>query len=263
MKPSPTQPYRHTREVVPVRVLDTLPIGILRQMGGLLSKEVDHFSNIDNLLQKDGFRGVYQSTTLSNEISCRPSRLGSAPLNRSGSSNCGVEISSQRLTLCLTQEEITSQELLSRSQQSYFTRASKSRSLLVGNIHVLFNPKRGDIKLGQGLLVLAYQDYLIFFFSLVFDFFLRRPMNCHRSGATFLSCLLGTLTACPRFFVHFQLLISSFSAMYQFLGLAESVIRFMHLDLQLHDRRNISGAIRPLEFQPSQHQDKYAVRLYS
>ncbi|KAG5545271.1 hypothetical protein RHGRI_017659 [Rhododendron griersonianum] len=129
-----------------------------------------------------------------------------------------------------------------------FTRASKSRSLLVGNIHVLFNPKRGDIKLGQGLLVLAYQDYLIFSssLSLVFDFFLKRPMNCHRSGATFLSCLLGTLTACPRLF----------SAMYQFLASAE-------LDLQLHDRRNISGAICPLEYQPSQHQDKYAARLYS
>ncbi|KAI8551688.1 hypothetical protein RHMOL_Rhmol06G0205600 [Rhododendron molle] len=78
----------HTPEVVPVRVLDTLPIGILRQMaglmskaysgpvrvldtlpihnlrqmGGLPSKEVDRFSDIDNLLQKDGFRCVYQMT---------------------------------------------------------------------------------------------------------------------------------------------------------------------------------------------------------
>ncbi|KAL0415815.1 UNVERIFIED_CONTAM: Carbon catabolite repressor protein 43 [Sesamum latifolium] len=30
---------------------------------------------------------------------------------------------------------------------------STSRNFLVGNIHVLYNPKRGDIKLGQVVLV--------------------------------------------------------------------------------------------------------------
>ncbi|KAG5545269.1 hypothetical protein RHGRI_017657 [Rhododendron griersonianum] len=116
----------------PVRVLDTLPIDILRQMGGLLSKEVDHWSTISLILiifskkmASEVFTRLEQvklvmavlysgkmsckvsyclwSTTLLNEISCRPSRLGSVPLNRSSSLYCGVEISSHRLTLSLWQ----------------------------------------------------------------------------------------------------------------------------------------------------------------
>lgn len=41
----------HTREVVPVRVLDTLPINILRQMGGLPSKKwgSDHLALVCEL----------------------------------------------------------------------------------------------------------------------------------------------------------------------------------------------------------------------
>jgi hypothetical protein len=37
-------------------------------------------------------------------------------------------------------------------------RSSDPRRLVVGNIHVLFNPKRGDIKLGQVCLARSLQN---------------------------------------------------------------------------------------------------------
>ncbi|KAG5536206.1 hypothetical protein RHGRI_023857 [Rhododendron griersonianum] len=98
--------------------------------------------------------------------------------------------------------------------------ACQSRSLLVGNIHVLFNPKRGDIKLGQIRL------------------FLKKAHELSQEWGNIPVVLAGDFNSMPQ------------SAMYQFLASAE-------LDLQLHDRRNISGAICPLEYQPSQHQDNF------
>ncbi|KAG5536211.1 hypothetical protein RHGRI_023857 [Rhododendron griersonianum] len=136
--------------------------------------EVDRFCDIDNLLQKDGFRGVYQMT----------------------------------------------QDQSSSTLDAKASPACQSRSLLVGNIHVLFNPKRGDIKLGQIRL------------------FLKKAHELSQEWGNIPVVLAGDFNSMPQ------------SAMYQFLASAE-------LDLQLHDRRNISGAICPLEYQPSQHQDNF------
>ncbi|KAI8551600.1 hypothetical protein RHMOL_Rhmol06G0198600 [Rhododendron molle] len=211
---------RHTRDVVPVRVLDTLPIGILRQMGGLLSKaysgpvrvlhtlpidilrqmggllskEVDHFSDIDNLLQKDGFRGVYQ----------------------------GQKIDS------------------------------------IQEVH----------NLGKETEVDLWKFAIQFVLGANFDFILFRPVSLEvywleifiRSSTQ--SGEISSWAGIARSSLSrlFDLLLSLVwvvkSAMYQFLASAK-------LDLQLQDKRNISGAICPLEYQPSQHQDKYAARLYS
>ncbi|KAI8542943.1 hypothetical protein RHMOL_Rhmol08G0179400 [Rhododendron molle] len=51
----------HTREVVPVRVLDTLPIHILRQMGGLPSKKwgSDHLALVCELAFADDTRAGF------------------------------------------------------------------------------------------------------------------------------------------------------------------------------------------------------------
>ncbi|KAE9467116.1 hypothetical protein C3L33_00981, partial [Rhododendron williamsianum] len=185
--------------------------------------EVDRFCDIDNLLQKDGFRGVYQA------------RTGEA---RDG---CAIFWKNELYTL-LHQESIEfqmfglrnnvaqlcvlkmTQDQSSSTLDAKASPACQSRSLLVGNIHVLFNPKRGDIKLGQIRL------------------FLKKAHELSQEWGNIPVVLAGDFNSMPQ------------SAMYQFLASAE-------LDLQLHDRRNISGAICPLEYQPSQHQDKYAASI--
>ncbi|KAG5536208.1 hypothetical protein RHGRI_023857 [Rhododendron griersonianum] len=181
--------------------------------------EVDRFCDIDNLLQKDGFRGVYQA------------RTGEA---RDG---CAIFWKNELYTL-LHQESIEfqmfglrnnvaqlcvlkmTQDQSSSTLDAKASPACQSRSLLVGNIHVLFNPKRGDIKLGQIRL------------------FLKKAHELSQEWGNIPVVLAGDFNSMPQ------------SAMYQFLASAE-------LDLQLHDRRNISGAICPLEYQPSQHQDNF------
>ncbi|KAG5536207.1 hypothetical protein RHGRI_023857 [Rhododendron griersonianum] len=186
--------------------------------------EVDRFCDIDNLLQKDGFRGVYQA------------RTGEA---RDG---CAIFWKNELYTL-LHQESIEfqmfglrnnvaqlcvlkmTQDQSSSTLDAKASPACQSRSLLVGNIHVLFNPKRGDIKLGQIRL------------------FLKKAHELSQEWGNIPVVLAGDFNSMPQ-------VIRSLSAMYQFLASAE-------LDLQLHDRRNISGAICPLEYQPSQHQDNF------
>ncbi|XP_058227143.1 carbon catabolite repressor protein 4 homolog 5 [Rhododendron vialii] len=191
----------------------------------LCLQEVDRFCDIDNLLQKDGFRGVYQA------------RTGEA---RDG---CAIFWKNELYTL-LHQESIEfqmfglrnnvaqlcvlemTQDQSSSTLDAKASPACQSRSLLVGNIHVLFNPKRGDIKLGQIRL------------------FLKKAHELSQEWGNIPVVLAGDFNSMPQ------------SAMYQFLASAE-------LDLQLHDRRNVSGAICPLEYQPSQHQDKYAASFWS
>ncbi|KAH9722677.1 Carbon catabolite repressor protein 4 [Citrus sinensis] len=114
----------------------------------LYDKEVDHFDDLDDLLQMDGFRGVYKA--------------------RTGDANDGCAIFwKEKLFTLLHQENIEfqnfglrhnvaqlcvlkmNQSLLESAEESLLSMVSQSQSLVVGNIHVLFNPNRGDIKLGQ------------------------------------------------------------------------------------------------------------------
>uniref|UniRef100_A0A6N2N331 Uncharacterized protein n=1 Tax=Salix viminalis TaxID=40686 RepID=A0A6N2N331_SALVM len=113
-------------------------------------QEVDRFDDLDDLLQKDGFRGAYKA------------RTGEA------CDGCAVFWKDKLFTL-LHEEHVEFQSFGLRnnvaqlcvfkmnenqSETGLSTEASKTtspnrRSLVVGNIHVLFNPNRGDIKLGQ------------------------------------------------------------------------------------------------------------------
>ncbi|KAI8542942.1 hypothetical protein RHMOL_Rhmol08G0179400 [Rhododendron molle] len=156
--------------------------------------EVDRFCDIDNLLQKDGFRGVYQA------------RTGEA---RDG---CAIFWKNELYTL-LHQESIEFQMFGLRnnvaqlcvlkmtqdqSSSTLDTKASpacQSRSLLVGNIHVLFNPKRGDIKLGQIRL------------------FLKKAHELSQEWGNIPVVLVGDFNSMPQ------------SAMYQFLASAEVSFR--------------------------------------
>ncbi|XP_019083351.1 PREDICTED: carbon catabolite repressor protein 4 homolog 5-like isoform X4 [Camelina sativa] len=83
-------------------------------------------------------------------------------------------------------------------------RPSDPRRLVVGNIHVLFNPKRGDIKLGQVRL------------------FLEKAYKLSQEWGNIPVAIAGDLNSTPQ------------SAIYDFIASAD-------LDTQLHDRRQISG----------------------
>lgn len=180
----------------------------------LCLQEVDHFDDLDDLLQMDGFRGVYKA--------------------RTGDANDGCAIFwKEKLFTLLHQENIEfqnfglrhnvaqlcvlkmNQSLLESAEESSLSMVSQSQSLVVGNIHVLFNPNRGDIKLGQIRL------------------FLEKAYKLSQEWGGIPVLLAGDLNSSPN------------SALYQFLASSE-------LDVCQHDRRHISGQFakcRDIEFQ--------------
>ncbi|CAA6665393.1 unnamed protein product [Spirodela intermedia] len=110
----------------------------------LCFQEVDRFDDLASLLNKDGYVGVYQV------------RTGDA------SDGCAMFWKEEQFNL-LHEENIQFQEFGLRNNVSQIcvfkvidthkstkpARSQCDRTLLVGNIHVLFNPNRGDVKLGQ------------------------------------------------------------------------------------------------------------------
>ncbi|GJU06149.1 carbon catabolite repressor protein 4 homolog 5 isoform X2 [Tanacetum coccineum] len=102
-------------------------------------------------------------------------------------------------------------------------KAQPSRNILIGNIHVLFNPSRGDIKLGQVRL------------------FLDRAHRLSQTWGNIPVILGGDLNSMPQ------------SALYQFVASSE-------LNIKHHGRKNISGQICPLDHPSSHSQSSYSSR---
>ncbi|TYH98332.1 hypothetical protein ES332_A12G302500v1 [Gossypium tomentosum] len=173
----------------------------------LCFQEVDRFKDLDDLLHENGFKGVYKVLT------------GDA------CDGCALFWTEKKFTL-LHEDNIEFQDFDLRNNVAQFCvlkmnrhqsessshakpskkRQMRSRRLLVGNIHVLFNPNRGDIKLGQVRL------------------FLEKAYKLSQEWGNIPVILVGDFNSIPQ------------SAMYQFL--ASSV-----LNIQLHDRRQISGQL--------------------
>ncbi|KAE8726591.1 Carbon catabolite repressor protein 4-like protein 5 [Hibiscus syriacus] len=173
----------------------------------LCFQEVDRFKDLDDLLCKDGFKGVYKA------------RTGDA------CDGCALFWNHKKFTL-LHEENIDFRDFDLRDNVAQFCvlktkqhqpksnshanpskiKKRRSRRLLVGNIHVLFNPNRGDIKLGQVRL------------------FLEKAHKLSQEWGNIPVILVGDFNSIPQ------------SAMYQFLASSE-------LNTQLHDRRQISGQL--------------------
>ncbi|CAB4281283.1 unnamed protein product [Prunus armeniaca] len=90
--------------------------------------------------------------------------------------------------------------------QTSVSPCTQNRSVVIGNTHVLFNPNRGDIKLGQVRL------------------FLEKAHELSQEWGSIPVIISGDLNSIPQ------------SPMYQFLASSE-------LDIQLHNRRHISGQV--------------------
>uniref|UniRef100_A0A1D1Y351 Carbon catabolite repressor protein 4 5 n=2 Tax=Anthurium amnicola TaxID=1678845 RepID=A0A1D1Y351_9ARAE len=175
----------------------------------LCFQEVDRFDDLSNLLHEDGFVGVHKG------------RTGEA------NDGCAIFWREEQFTL-LHQADIEFQEFGLRNNVAqlcvlkmlhnhlYTSTCAKSgvqavgiqcdRTLLVGNIHVLFNPNRGDIKLGQMRLLLEKAHEI-----------------SEEWGKTPI-VIAGDLNSIPQ------------SALYQFISSSE-------LDILTYDRRAISGQL--------------------
>ncbi|XP_022135390.1 carbon catabolite repressor protein 4 homolog 5-like [Momordica charantia] len=153
--------------------------------GILCLQEVDRFNDLDELFQKYGYKGVYKA--------------------RTGEANDGCAVFwIDKLFTLLHQETIEFQSFGLRNNVAQLcvlkmnqseSKLKKSRTFLIGNIHVLFNPNRGDIKLGQVRL------------------FLEKAHSLSQRWGNIPVIMGGDLNSIPK------------------------------LDIQLHDRRKISGQL--------------------
>ncbi|CAN8234957.1 unnamed protein product [Cochlearia groenlandica] len=165
----------------------------------LCLQEVDRFDDLEGLLKNRGFQGVHQRRTGEASDGCsifwkenlfKLLHHQEIEFDRFGLRNNVAQ-------LCVL-ESLTVTWLISRKT------STSPRRLVVGNIHVLFNPKRGDIKLGQVRL------------------FLERAYKLSQEWGNIPVAIAGDLNSTPK------------SAIYDFIASAD-------LDTQLHDRRQISG----------------------
>ncbi|KAI8551685.1 hypothetical protein RHMOL_Rhmol06G0205300 [Rhododendron molle] len=194
----------HTPEVVPVRVLDTLPIGILRQMAGLVSKaylgpvRVLDTLPIHILRQMGGLPSKAYSgrvrvlDTLPIHILRQMGGLPSKMTQDQSSSTLDTKASPRPECIKTTPKKDEETEGIEDVD-------SVDEDIDHGTLAI--DVEKLEENANNRPLLYANDDRAMeemFAAFGKFDFFLRRPMNCHRSGATFLSCLLGTLTACPR-----------------------------------------------------------------
>lgn len=181
----------------------------------LCFQEVDHFDDLNDLFGKNGFKGVHKA------------RTGEA------CDGCAIFWKGEQFTL-LHEESIDFQSFGLRNNVAQFcvlkmnqtlpsggditvsSSDTASPSLVIGNIHVLYNPKRGDIKLGQ------------------MRIFLQKAYKLSQEWGCIPVVIAGDLNSLPQ------------SAMYQFLASSE-------LHTQQHDRRKISGQICPSEHAESQY----------
>lgn len=187
----------------------------------LCFQEVDCFSDLRDALQQGGFKGVQKA------------RTGDAQ------DGCAIFWKYDRFKL-LHEENIEFQHFGLRNNVAQFCvlelkddqlnrdpKMSKTtcRSLVVGNIHVLFNPNRGDIKLGQVRL------------------FLEKAHRLSEEWGGIPVVLAGDFNSVPQ------------SALYQYISSAK-------LNILQHDRRRVSGQIEMPPRHSSSHKEPFRPKSF-
>ncbi|XP_031373650.1 carbon catabolite repressor protein 4 homolog 5 isoform X1 [Punica granatum] len=184
----------------------------LYNAGILCLQEVDLFQDLAVDLQKDGYDGVFKGRTGEAVDGCaifwKDQRFTLVHEENIEFRTFGLRDNVAQLCVLKINQTEENANLPARSSM-YHT--SQSRHVLVGNIHVLFNPNRGDVKLGQIRL------------------FLEKAYELSEKWGGIPVILGGDLNSVPE------------SAVYQFLASSQ-------LDIRLHDRRNISGQMASQSF---------------
>ncbi|KAM3268696.1 carbon catabolite repressor protein 4 5 isoform X1 [Capsicum chacoense] len=177
--------------------------------GIMCFQEVDRFDDLDHLLVKEGFKGVYQARTGDACDGCAifwNSKLFDI-LHEESIEFQNFNLRNNVCQLCVFKMNVKSSN---KDMSASNSESVSSPRFLVGNIHVLYNPNRGDIKLGQVRL------------------FLESAQRLSQEWGDIPVVLAGDLNSMPQ------------SAMYQFLTSNK-------LDIQMHDRKQISGQIYPFQ----------------
>ncbi|ESW24757.1 hypothetical protein PHAVU_004G157500 [Phaseolus vulgaris] len=173
----------------------------------LCFQEVDHFNDLDNLFQNSGFKGIYKARTGEAQDGCAvfwKDKLFNL-LHQEDIEFQRFGMRNNVAQLCILEANHDKKE----SDACNLTPMEPStgkRRFVVGNIHVLFNPNRGDIKLGQVRILLD------------------KAYKLSQKWGNIPVIIAGDLNSVPQ------------SAIYKFLSSSK-------LDIQLHDRRNMSGQL--------------------
>ncbi|XP_010036884.2 carbon catabolite repressor protein 4 homolog 5 [Eucalyptus grandis] len=169
-------------------------------------QEVDRFDDLADLLKKDGFGGVYKARTGEANDGCaifwKDDRFTLVHQDNIEFKTFGLRDNVAQLCVLKMKQRV----MPDSPAQSSASLLDQNQLLLVANIHVLFNPNRGDVKLGQIRLLLEKAHQLS-------EIWGKIPV-----------IIGGDLNSMPQ------------SAIYQFLASSE-------LDIRLYDRRKISGQI--------------------
>ncbi|CAI9296180.1 unnamed protein product [Lactuca saligna] len=201
---------------------------------GFQSHAIIHAGAGVQALTKEHFKTVrfWTKTTWVAIVSRKRRGLRLSPRRKTEGRTKGVEVQKQRVirkreTPIGSTNRINLQVLKMNGCQTHVddTENLKThRSILVGNIHVLFNPSRGDIKLGQVRLFLAKAHRLL------------------ETWGNIPIILGGDFNSMPQ------------SAMYQFIASSE-------LNIQHHERKKICGQNCPLHYPTFQcHSNYYSSR---
>ncbi|KAG0614641.1 hypothetical protein M758_6G192700 [Ceratodon purpureus] len=210
---------------------------ILRELGLwspdiICLQEVDHYEDLNGELEKEGYVGMYTSRTGATRDGCamfwRKNRFELLEgedikfkdhnLKDNVAQLCVLQTKSKTLGRNDTEDsEATNGTEPTTSGSS----GSKNNRVVVGNIHVLFNPKRGDVKLGQfcGCLL---RHLLIDTCICQARILMEKAHALSEKWGKVPVAIAGDFNSTPG------------SALYQFISSSQ-------LDLADHDRRNISG----------------------
>ncbi|KAJ0989171.1 hypothetical protein J5N97_007527 [Dioscorea zingiberensis] len=177
--------------------------------GILCLQEVDRFNDLEDLLQEDGYVGVYKRRTGGATDGCavfwKEEQLSLIYQESIEFRKFGLRDNVAQLCL-LKVGDNCSKASTSEDSDCEIAEPMMQRTLLVANIHVLFNPNRGDIKLGQ-IRVLFERVHAI----------LQERRDCP-------VVICGDLNSLPQ------------SAVYQFLSSSQ-------LNILSYERKKISGQI--------------------
>ncbi|WOL02855.1 hypothetical protein Cni_G11574 [Canna indica] len=128
----------------------------------LCFQEVDKFDDLADLFRKDGYYGIYKQRTGEASDGCAIfwKEKEFTLLHQEDIEFKKFGLRDNVAQLCLLKVSPNHSHVLVDKDANSEMEPMPHRTLLVGNIHVLFNPNRGDIKLGQMRLLLERANTL-------------------------------------------------------------------------------------------------------
>ncbi|KAJ6793421.1 carbon catabolite repressor protein 4-like protein 5 isoform X2 [Iris pallida] len=172
-------------------------------------QEVDRFDDLTDLLRKDGYVGVHKARTGDASDGCaifwKEEQFALLHQEDIEYRKYGLRDNVAQLCMLKTCHNYSTVST-SKDANSEVAEFTPSQTLLVGNIHVLFNPNRGDVKLGQIRLLLD------------------KAFTMSQQWGNSPVVICGDFNSTPQ------------SAVHHFLSSPE-------LDILLYDRKKISGQI--------------------